>query len=223
MSLWSCPDRVAILDTRLPSHRVLILNTRWAISKERKVAPKRAQIRPDLLHPHGYPPRASKRHTARSWGHTRELADILSVSYVGESVPGKYPFTIRRKKDRFGEVFPQKLIIYLRILDILSLNSHRKSKSTPLWKLIYNLFTEINDPSSNRTKKWQNIPLAMKGLHFVYRNQYPSSNRTKKRRFSTLETKGLHFVYRIQHISHLIRYKIAKISGMKLKINAKKG
>ena len=63
----------------------------------------------------------------------------------------------------------------------------------------------------------------MKGLHFVYRNQYPSSNRTKKRRFSTLEAKGLHFVYRIQHISHLIRYKIAKISGMKLKINAKKG
>ena len=61
--------------------------------KERKVAPKRAQIRPDLLHPHGYPPRASKRHIARSWGHTRELADILSVRYIGESVPGKYPLT----------------------------------------------------------------------------------------------------------------------------------
>ena len=120
MSLWSCPDRVDILSTRLPSHRVLILITRWAFSQERKVAPKRAQICPDLLHPHGYPPRASKRHTARSWGHTRELADILSVRYVGESVPGKYPLTIRRKKDRFGEVFPQKLIIYLRILDILS-------------------------------------------------------------------------------------------------------
>jgi hypothetical protein len=81
MSLWSRP------------YRVLILITRWAISKERKVAPKRAQIRPDLLHPHGYPPRASKRHTRRSWGHTRELADILSVRYVGESVPGKYPLT----------------------------------------------------------------------------------------------------------------------------------
>ena len=108
-----------------------ILSTRCAISKERKVAPKRAQIRPDSRHPHGYPPRASKRHTARSWGHTRELADILSVSYVEAGSPGKYPLTIRRKKDRFGEVFPQKLIIYLRILDILSLNSHRKSKSTP--------------------------------------------------------------------------------------------
>ena len=203
MSLWSCPDRVdilstrwppycvAILDTRLPPHRVLILITRWAFSKERKVAPKRAQICPDLLHPHGYPPRASKRHTGRSWGHTRELADILSVSYVGESVPGKYSLTIRRKNDRFGEVFPQKLIIYLRILDILSLNSHRKSKSTPLWKLIYNLFTEINDPSSNRTKKWQNIPLAMKGLHFVYRNQYPSSNRIKNSRFEGCSTENL--------------------------------
>ena len=92
-----------------------------------KGRPKRAQIRPGLLHPHGYPPRASKRHTGRSWGYTRELTDILSVSYVGESVPGKYSLTIRRKKDRFGEVFPQKLIIYLRILDISSLNSHRKS------------------------------------------------------------------------------------------------
>ena len=133
MSLWSRP------------YRVLILITRWAFSKERKVAPKRAQIRPDLHHPHGYLPRASKRHTARSWGHTRELADILSVSYVGESVPGKYSLTIRRKNDRFGEVFPQKLIIYLRILDILSLNSHRKSKSTPPLKA---------------------------NLQFVYRNQW---------------------------------------------------
>ena len=99
MSLWSCPDRVdilstrwppycvAILDTRLPPHRVLILSTRCAISKERKVAPKRAQIRPDSRHPHGYPPHASKRHTGRSWGHTRELADIMSVRYVGASVP----------------------------------------------------------------------------------------------------------------------------------------
>ena len=76
-----------LLDTRLPPHRVLILSTRWAISKERKVAPKRAQIRPDLRHPHGYPPHASKRHTGRSWGHTRELADIMSVRYVGASVP----------------------------------------------------------------------------------------------------------------------------------------
>ena len=99
--------------------------------KERKVAPKRAQICPDLHPPHGYPPRASKRHTACSWGHTRELADILSVSYVEAGAPRKSPLTIRRKKYRFGEVFPQKLIIYLRILDILSLNSHRKSKSTP--------------------------------------------------------------------------------------------
>ena len=131
MSTRRPPCRVAILDTRLPAHRVLILSTRCAISKERKVAPKCAQICPDLLHPHGYSPRASKRHTGRSWGHTRELADILSVSYIGESVPGKYSLTIRRKNDRFGEVFPQKLIIYLRILDILSLNSHRKSKSTP--------------------------------------------------------------------------------------------
>ena len=120
-----------LLDTRLPPHRVLILSTRWAISKERKVAPKRAQIRPDSRHPHGYPPHASKRHTGRSWGHTRELADILSVSYVGESVPEKYPLTIRRKKYRFDGVFLQKLIIYLRILDIPSLNSHRKSKNTP--------------------------------------------------------------------------------------------
>ena len=173
--------------------------------KERKVAPKRAQICPDLLHPHGYPPRTSKRHTARSWGYTRELADILPVRYVEAGAPRKYPLTIRRKKDRFGEVFPQKLIIYLRILDILSLNSHRKSKSTPPLKANLQIVYRNQCPSTNRTKKWQNTPLAMKGLHFVYRNHYPSSNRTKKRRFTTLEAKGLHFVYRIQHISHLIR------------------
>ena len=191
MSLWSWPDRVDILSTRLPSHRVLILITRWAISKERMVAPKRAQIRPDLLYPHGYPPHASKRHTGRSWGHTRELADILSVSYVEAGAPGKYPLTIRRKKDRFGEVFPQKLIIYLRILDILSLNSHRKSKNTPPLKANLQIVYRNQCPSTNRTKKWQNTPLAMKGLHFVYRNQYPSSNRTKNSRFEGCSTENL--------------------------------
>ena len=108
-SFWPLGDPsclVDILSTRSPSHRVLILITRWAISKERKVAPKRAQICPDLLHPHGYPPRASKRHTRRSWGHTRELADILSVSYVEAGAPRKSPLTIRRKKYRFDGVFP---------------------------------------------------------------------------------------------------------------------
>ena len=132
--------------------------------KERKVAPKRAQICPDLLHPHGYPPRASKRHTARSLGHTRELADILSVRYVEAGAPRKSPLTIRRKKDRFGEVFPQKLIIYLRILDILSLNSHRKSKNTPPLKA---------------------------NLQIVYRNQCPSTNRTKNSRFEGCSTENL--------------------------------
>ena len=121
-------NRVAILSTRLslsrkswPACPSAQFDHSVRLFKEGKVAPKRAQICPDLLHPHGYPPRASKRHTARSWGHTRELADILSVSYVEAGAPRKYPLTIRRKKDRFGEVFPQKLIIYLRILDILSL------------------------------------------------------------------------------------------------------
>ena len=37
------------------------------------------------------------------------------------------------------------------------------------WKMIYSFFTKTKVSSSNRTKKWQNIPLAMKGLHFVYR------------------------------------------------------
>ena len=35
------------------------------------------------------------------------------------------------------------------------------------WKMIYSFFTKTKVSSSNRTKKWQNIPLAMKGLHFV--------------------------------------------------------
>ena len=167
------------------------MTTRCANSCERKVAPKRAQICPDLLHPHGYPPRASKRHTLHSWGHTRDLADILSVRYIGESVPGKYPLTIRRKKDRFGEVFPQKLIIYLRILDIPSLNSHRKSKITPPLKANLQFVYRNQCPSTNRTKKWLFYPLAMKGLHFVYKNQYSSSNRTKNSRFEGCSTENL--------------------------------
>ena len=66
------PCRVAILDTRLPSHRVLILITRWAISKERKVAPKRAQIRPDLLHPPRIPAaRLKTPHSAFLGAHAR--------------------------------------------------------------------------------------------------------------------------------------------------------
>ena len=92
--------------------------------KERKVALKSACFHPESHTLPKYPPRASKRHTARSWGYTRELADILPVRYVEAGAPRKSPLTIRRKKDRFGEVFPQKLIIYLRILDIPS----------PIWK-----------------------------------------------------------------------------------------
>ena len=120
MSLWSS---VILIPKIVTSLSVCSFWSLGALFKERKVAPKRAQICPDLLHPHGYPPHASKRHTARSWGHTRELADILSVRYL--------PLTIRRNNGRFGGVSLQKLIIYLWILDILSLNSHRKSKNTP--------------------------------------------------------------------------------------------
>ena len=45
--------------------------------------------------------------------------------------------------------------------------------------------------SPNRTKKWQNTPLAMKGLRFVYKNQYSSSNRTKNSRFEGCSTENL--------------------------------
>ena len=37
------------------------------------------------------------------------------------------------------------------------------------WKMIYSFFTKTKVSSSNRTKKWQNAPLAMKGLDFVYK------------------------------------------------------
>ena len=37
------------------------------------------------------------------------------------------------------------------------------------WKIIYSFFTKTKVSSSNRTKKWQNAPLAMKGLDFVYK------------------------------------------------------
>jgi hypothetical protein len=162
-------------------------------------------------------------------------------------------------------VFHWKFIIYLQIKDTFHLIATEKAKTHPLWKPIYNLFTEINAPhligqksgnfpplwrkvyilftefsslylhcqknrpfdnrisknlsphlytknrgfegvfwkmlysfftktkvsSSNRTKKWQNTPLAMKGLRFVYKNQYSSSNRTKNSRFEGCSTENL--------------------------------
>ena len=149
MSLWSCPGHFVHSVILIPKIVTSLAECSfWSLGEPSPKRERSLETRPNspwfALPPRIPAARVKTPHVA-FLGHTRELADILSVRYVGESVPGKYPLTIRRKKDRFGEVFPQKLIIYLRILDILSLNSHRKSKSTPPLKA---------------------------NLQFVYRNQW---------------------------------------------------
>ena len=90
-----------------------------------------------------------------------------------------------------GDFQPLRLKVYILFTKFSSLYLHcrenrpfdsRISKNSPphlyeknrgfgrvFWKMIYSFFTKTKVSSSNRTKKWQNIPLAMKGLHFVYK------------------------------------------------------
>ena len=153
-------NRVDILSTRLslsrkswPACPCAHFDHSVRLSKERKVArnaPKFALV----CSPHGYPPRASKHHTARSWGHTRELADILSVRCVGVRCAKKmylhiYPFlrvfgtplkntsTYLAKKNRsFDNQISKSLSPHLI--------GQKSDNFTPLQPKVYILFTEFS-------------------------------------------------------------------------------
>ena len=93
--------------------------------------------------------------------------------------PHPYEFS-RRIRDHFLEK-KKILLTYTQKIGVL--------RGGGRWFTVSLQRTKVS--SSNRTKKWKNIPLAMKGLHFVYRNQYPSSNRTKNSRFEGCSTENL--------------------------------
>jgi hypothetical protein len=87
-----CPLGYPYPENRDQLVRVLNLITRCTFSKRERSLRNARKFALICTTPTGYPPRASKRHTARSWGHTRELADILSVSYVEAGAPRKCTF-----------------------------------------------------------------------------------------------------------------------------------